>query len=135
VSLPFVKIELQQGVADCGITALAMLLGRSYLDVLTAAITKKHPRPHQAGMHTRQVQAVAKRLGVSLVLRRSWDLEASCGLLSVEKMGAKPDEFNFHMVLLKFGLIFDTDGTVWEPDDYFQTEKFRPVSLLVEQED
>jgi hypothetical protein len=132
MSLPFVNLVIQRGKADCGIASLAMLLGLQYEDVFAVAITKKYPSPHHRGMYSRQIIATAKRLGTTLTLRRTWDLESSCGLLTVEKTDKQPDEFAQHLVLLKFGLIFDTDGIVWECDDYFRQLGFRPVSIFVE---
>lgn len=133
--LPMVGLVLQRGVADCGIAALAMYLGLSYEDVFAAVVTKAKPKPHQGGMTCRQVQSAACRFGVRLLLRRSWDLETSCGLLTVDKIEPKPDEFSQHLVLLRFGLIFDTDATVWEPETYFAQHRFKPVSLLAEAHD
>lgn len=133
MSLPFVELVPQQERADCGIAALAMLLGKRYLDVYAAAVTKAYPHPHTTGMYTRQLQQVAARFGVTLALRRTWDLENDCGLLTVEKIDRQPDEYAQHLVLLKFGLVFDTDMTVWEPADYFEMQGFRPVSILVEE--
>lgn len=128
---PFVNVTLQQTHADCGIAAFAMLAGVSYVDALTAAVTPSRLKPHVGGMQTRQVVAMAKRLGHKLVLRRQFDLENDTGLLSVERLEPVPDTWMQHMVLLKWGLIFDTDGTVWETDVYFAQHKFRPLSLLV----
>lgn len=132
MSLPFVELILQRSTADCGITALAMLLGRPYEDVFVAAITKKYRQPHKAGMYARQIQELSRRLGTKLVLKRTWDLENSCGLLTVEKIDKTEQDFAQHLVLLKFGLIFDTDATCWEPDFYFEKQGFKPVSILVE---
>lgn len=134
MSLPFVELVPQQEKGDCAIAALAMLLGKRYLDVYAAAVTKAFPRPHSSGMYTRQLIQLAQRFDVRLLFTRSWDMENDCGLLTVEKINKQPDEFAQHLVLLKFGLIFDTDLTVWEPEDYFRMQGFRPVSLLVEEE-
>lgn len=135
MSLPFVELVIQRSKADCGIAVLAMLLGKAYEDVFAVAITDKHRTPHRTGMYTRQLQEVSRRMGTRLVLRRTWDLESSTGLLAVEKVDRQPDEFAQHLVLLKFGLIFDTDGTVWEPEFYFEKQGFRPISLLAEEEE
>lgn len=132
MSLPFVELVLQRSKGDCGVAALAMLLGRTYEDVLSAAVTKRNAKPHVGGMFTRQLQRIARRLDARLLLRRAWDLEVSCGLLTVERTEKLPDEFQQHLVLLKFGLVFDTDGSVWEPETYFAQHGFKPVSLLEE---
>lgn len=135
MSLPFVELVIQHSAGDCGLATLAMYLGKPYEDVLLAAVSKKAPNPHIGGMMTRQIVRAAKRLGTRFILRRSWDIENDCGLLTVEKLERKPDEFAQHLVLLKWGLIFDTDGTVWEPDLYMTQHGFRPVSLLVEEDE
>ena len=133
MALPFVTLVIQRQHGDCGLAALAMLLGLSYEDVLAAAVTRRRPKPHVGGMYTREVTFLARRLGTPLAFTRTWDLETDCGLLTVEKTKiTAADTFTQHLVLLKFGLVFDTDGTVWEPETYFAQHDFRPVSLLVE---
>lgn len=126
---PVVQIQVQRAPGDCGITALAMLLGRSYEDVLGAAVkTTASSRVHHNGMFTRQMRATAKRLGVKLTLHRGFDLENDEGLLA---LSGKDGE---HIVLLKAGLIFDGDGTVWDPPTFLGAYEYRPVSLLVSDE-
>lgn len=129
--LPFVNLVLQQCKDDCGIAAFAMLTGQNYTDVLAAAVTTKHPRPHLGGMMTRQLVALARKSGMVLQLRRSWNEDEDTGLLTVERMQPKADEHIQHLVLLKWGLVFDTDGTVWEPATYYAQHGFKPVSLLM----
>ena len=132
--LPYVELVLQQSPADCGIAALAMLLGRKYADVFAAAITKSDPDPHNLGMSIAAIKATAKRLGTTLRLSTHWDLETSCGILKMKYL-KKRKGARYHVLLLKFGLLFDTDGTVWEPDVYFSTFHFTPVSIFTVVED
>ncbi len=127
---PFVNITLQQSRGDCGIAAFAMLTGQSYGDVLAAAVSAKHPRPHQSGMLTRQLVALGRKFGLVLRLQRSWNEDEDCGLLTVECVPPQPDRFIQHLVLLKWGLIFDTDSTVWLPDVYYAQHGYVPKSLL-----
>lgn len=129
--LPYVELVIQQGFADCGIASLAMLTGRPYADVLTSAVTTQKAAPHKGGMKTKQIIATAARLGLKMALRRTFDIEQDCGLLSVERITPKVNQWMQHMVLLKWGLVFDTDGKVWEPDVFFVQHGFRPLSLLV----
>jgi hypothetical protein len=124
---PFVTITLQQAKADCGVASFAMLTGVSYLDAFAAA----GDRVHKTGMKTRQIVTMARRLGYVLKLQRAFDVDSDVGLLTVERVTKKATEWDQHMVLLKWGLIFDTDGSVWEPDVYFAQHGFRPLSLLV----
>jgi len=129
--LPFVDMQVTRGRGDCGVCVLAMLLGREYNDVLVALVTKDHKRPHHDGLMTRQIITGAKKLGVALRLLRTWDMEEAIGLLTVEKLHKKPEDFAQHLVLLKWGLIFDYDGQVWEPETYFVQHDFKPLTLLV----
>lgn len=131
MSLPFVNLVLQQERGDCGIAAFAMLTGQKYADVLCAAVSTKYPKPHNSGMLSRQLHALARKFGLVLELRRAWNMDEDAGLLSVERTTPKPDKFLQHMVLLKWGLVFDTDGTVWEPDVYLAQHGYRSLSLLV----
>ena len=133
---PILQIQVQRAPGDCTITALSMYLGKPYEDVLGAAVAAtKDGRVHHNGMLTRQMKRTAKALGFDLTLRRSVDLEHDDGLLSVKKEVASADkEFGEHIVYLKAGLIFDTDGTVWEPEVFLQHYRYRPLSLLVREE-
>jgi hypothetical protein len=134
-TLPFVELLMTRGHADCGIIALAMFLNQSYENVLASMVTKKHKAPHVGGLMTREVVASARRFGVKLTLRRSWDEEEDTGLLTVERIRPSKYDFTQHIVLLRFGLVFDYDGKVWEPSTYYKHHGFKPVSLLVAMED
>lgn len=128
--IPVVKLQVQRAPGDCCICALSMLLGVPYEDVLGAAVkTTGGSRVHHAGMITRDIKRTAKKLGVDLTLHRSVDLEHDEGVLSLAA-----DE-HCHAVLLKAGLIFDGDGTCWEPDVYLASTGYRVLSLLVRTED
>lgn len=133
-SLPFVELIVTRGHADCGVIALAMLLGQSYENVLTAMVCKRHREPHVGGLYTRELVAAAKRFNVRLTLHRAWDEDEDTGILTVERLHPEKGEFVQHVVLLKFGLLFDYDGKVWTPDVYYAQHDFKPVSLLVAEE-
>lgn len=133
--LPFVDMEVTRNVGDCGVVAIAMFLGQKYNEVLCACVTPTHKRPHHAGLLTREIVACCKRFGVALRLLRTWEMEEACGLLTVERIHPEPGGFVQHLVLLKWGLIFDSDGQVWEPDTYFVQHDFKPMTLLVPTEE
>jgi hypothetical protein len=116
----------QRHPADCCAAALAMLLGVSYEEALVAT-SHVEPGVLVAGMYLNQVQRAAKFLGVKLRRTRKYDLETDTGILNV----MDDDEFD-HVVVLRYGLFFNTDLTVWEPDVYLRTRKARPGTLLVE---
>ena len=125
-----VHIVCQRGDGDCAIAAIAMYLGVSYEDVLAAAVTRgKKPDHtiHRRGFYTPAIIQTAKRLGVKLKHTRHVDLEASNGILGlVSQKRGEPD----HVVLLREGLLFDTDGSVWEPDVYFAHHHYQPTDLI-----
>ena len=109
-----------------------MYLGVPYEDVLGAAVTiTRRSRVHHSGMFTREMKRVAAKLGIALTLHRRVDIEVDEGILSV----ASPNRQEQHTVLLKAGLIFDGDGTVWEPHVFLAHYHYAPISLLVRDED
>ena len=124
---PVVQIQVMRAPGDCAIAALSMLLGVSYEDVLGAAVTTtKSARVHHKGLFTRDIKRTAKRLGVVLTQNRTIDLENDEGVLVLEGVDGRR-----HAVLLKAGLVFDGDGTVWEPETLFAHQQYQPTSLLV----
>ncbi len=127
---PVVQIQVQRAPGDCAICALSMYLGTSYENVLGAAVsTTKRSRIHHVGMFTREMKRTAAKLGIPLTLRRGFDVDTDEGVLAVA------DGDKQHAVLLKAGLIFDGDGTVWEPETFMAHYHYKPVSLLVRDED
>lgn len=129
--LPFVRLIASRTNEDCGVCALAMLLGQSYETVLLKMVTGKHPAPHRGGVYQREIIATAKRLHVRLVSRRAWDEEEAVGLLTVERLHPEAGDPVQHMLLLRFGLLFDYDGQVWEPSTYYEQHDYKPVSILM----
>ena len=128
---PIVQIQVQRAEGDCAIVSLSMYLGLGYEDVLAAAVQVTGRRAHRSGLFTRDMKRVAKQLGTTLTLHRVFDVETACGLLALRKSTAKGErQEEEHAVLLRAGLIFDTDGTVWEPETFLQHYKYRVLSLL-----
>jgi hypothetical protein len=74
----------------------------------------------------RQVLAAAKRLGRPLRFCRTFDLETDTGILGVRSK-KWPQE---HLVVLKDGLVFDTDATVWDADVFLSAYDAKAISLL-----
>lgn len=125
---PVVRYQVSRGDADCALVALSIALGRSYEDVLGAAVTvTRSSSPHQRGLYTREMKQIAKRLGVTLRLRRSFDADEDEGIFGF----LHPDRDDGHVAFGKWGLMWDVDGTVWELDAYLEATGYRPVSLLV----
>lgn len=63
-------------------------------------------------MYVPQLRRIAKALGVRLAMRRHFDVETAEGILHISHREGD------HVAFLKAGLVFETDGTVWEPDVY-----------------
>lgn len=122
-----VRFQVSRADADCALVALSILLGKPYEDVLGAAVgVTKSETPHKRGIYTNEIKRIAKRLGATLKLRRSFDADEDEGIFGYVHDGR--DEG--HVAYGKRGLIWDVDGTVWELDAYLADTGYRPVSLL-----
>ena len=106
---------------DCAVACLAMFCGVSYEQALLAsgAVLEK-------GMQTRKIQATARRLGRPLKFCRTVDLETDTGLLAVRSVKWKHD----HLVVLKEGLVVDTDASLWDVDVFLAAYQATVLSIL-----
>lgn len=120
---PFLCVVPQRHKTDCSIACLAMLLGVSYEEALLAMA---QPRVLKRGVMMRQVLTAAKRLGRPLRFQRKIDLDTDTGILGVRS----PQWPNEHLVVLKDGLIFDTDCTIWDADVFLSVYAAKAISLL-----
>ena len=116
------RIVINREPNDCGIVALAMLLGLSYEDVLRAT-TLSDRHQGRKGLWTRTMQRIAKRLGHTLRVRSTVDWDGDYGLLRLPE----------HAAILRNGLIIDVDGTIWDVETYMTNRKVEPMDceLLV----
>lgn len=104
---PVLKIVVQREESDCAIAALAMYLSESYEDVLrVVTMSDKHQGRH--GLWSRTIIRIAARLGHTLKCKRSFDWESDYGLLRMP----------VHIAVLRNGLVIDTNGSVWDVDEY-----------------
>lgn len=102
---------------------LAMILGKSYEDALLAF----DYNVMREGATIRQVKAAAKYLGVKLVWSRKLaDLDTETGIICV----TSPKWPNDHLVVLKDGMIVDTDATVWDQDIYMAAYEATAISIM-----
>ncbi len=123
---PILRVVLQRHDADCAVACLAMICGVSYENALVA-IAQVAPNVCAVGINLKDLQRAARHLGFSLRCRRNVDVEADTGVLNVCKRGWKHD----HLVVLREGLIIETDGLLWEQSTYFAAHDARPGSLMV----
>jgi ABC-type bacteriocin/lantibiotic exporter with double-glycine peptidase domain len=123
---PILRIITQRHPMDCVVACLAMLLGVSYENALVA-VAQDEPNVCVKGIGVRQMERAAKRLGYRLKARRHFDLESDTGILNV-KMTTMPHD---HLVILKSGLVFETDATVWDADVFAATHRAQLNVLYV----
>jgi len=110
---------------DCAIAALAMLLGVPYRQVSNAAL-KIHKKIHTRGMRTKEMERVAKALGVTLAGREIAEIDDETGLLLLYR-----GRSDAHVVLLFRGVVYDpADGCLWDPDAYCTTRNWKIAGLL-----
>lgn len=120
---PFLCVVPQRHKTDCSVACLAMLLGVSYEEALLAM---RVPQVLTRGVQMSHVRCAATRLGHHLRFQRQYDLDTDTGILGVRS----PKWPNEHLVVLKDGLIFDTDASVWDWDVYLKIYKATALSLL-----
>lgn len=131
-SLDYLKIVARHHQGDCGIVALAQLLGVSYEDVLEkfAGVTDA---AHKKGVYVTQIMQVAELLGTPLKRKRKFDAEEACGILSLKCAKNRFDKE--HVALLRWGLVFDHQkdgqGEVWEYDPYMSHYGGKATCILV----
>jgi hypothetical protein len=117
---PILQIQLQREAADCGTTSLSMYLGETYENVLRV-VTVLDRGQGKRGLWTRTLQRIARELGHTLKVKRQYDLEGDYGILRL------PD----HAVILRNGLVIDTNATVWDADEYLSSRKLKPSDCLL----
>jgi ABC-type bacteriocin/lantibiotic exporter with double-glycine peptidase domain len=123
---PILRVVLQRHSHDCGVACLAMLCGVSYENALVA-IAQDQPNVCAVGLWTAEIKKAAKRLGFRLTVKRRIDLETDTGILNMSSAKWHTD----HVVILREGLIVETDGTLWEPDVFLRHHEARIGTLLV----
>ena len=121
-----IRVVVQRNNTDCAVATLAMLTGIPYEEVLIAAA---RAFDCERGMYLNEIQAVADELGVGLAAKKPgrYDLENDSGILHVSNKKAKV----YHVVILRRGLIIETDGTLWEHDVYLASKNYKAGTLLV----
>lgn len=125
---PILKVQCQRTTSDCGIAVLAMLLGREYEEVLMAAAGVV-PTVLTSGVTWRHLRSIARKLGFKTTIKKARNVSATddIGALCVQSPNWKLS----HLVVLKEGLIVDTDGCIYDADVYLSVNKARASSLMV----
>lgn len=124
---PLVSLVAQRHPGDCGVACLAMFLSVSYEDALIA-LGGEAPKVLRSGVLWSELKRAAAHFGVPMRLKRKWTLEDD-GILQVRfKKG-------YHVVVLRRGLVFDTDNRVWDFATYSAAPPKAPFGPLLVRED
>lgn len=125
---PIMRIEPRRQSNDCAIWALATYLGKTYDEVCQVA-AKADRSKAKNGLHTATIIRVAKRLGHRLIkLPPTKITEDSYGVITV----THPE--NNHAAVLRNGLVFDVDMTVWDLPAWLEGIGYQPEHLLTEED-
>jgi len=126
---PLISMCPQRHLADCGVACLAMFLGVTYEDALLSfALDNKDVI--RTGVWFPDLQRAAANLGATMVVKRRPDLDLDEGILKIEFKTA-----DTHVVVLREGVLFDTDLTAWKPDDYCAAKRAKTGALLIRKDD
>ena len=126
MDVPIIKVIPQRAPADCGVACLAMLCGVSYENALVA-VAQEQPNVCVRGLWLKELRGAARRLGYRLKTCRSYDLETDTGILNLSSKKWKLE----HLVVLREGLVIETDGTLWDADLYLKSHRATAGTLLI----
>ena len=128
-----IKIVPQKKDYDCGIAAMAMLLGITYGDV-SAVVRALYgsTKPNKRGIMLYHMEEIASQLDTPLkrVYKAKSYLSGKTGILGMN--GGNMDSAG-HWVVLKDGdtILDPDDGAVYKLYDYLEENKCRPATLLI----
>lgn len=127
-----VRVIKQREDSDCSVAVLAMLAGISYEDALRVACGVDDEGATD-GLYITQLIAAAADLEITLKRRRSFNINTDSGILYLID---KKNDFNRHVVILKKGVIIDTNDTIWfDPAKFLKFHNYKATMLLKEVED
>jgi len=107
-----------------------MFLGVTYEDALLAFEDGSHVIRH--GVWFPDLQRAAEKLGATMVVKRRPDIELDEGILKIEFKNRRADT---HVVVLRGGMLFDTDLSAWKPEDYCAAKRAKTGALLIRKDD
>jgi len=123
---PIMRVESRRQSNDCATWALATYLGVPYEDVWTQVLRRDRSKGKN-GLHTATTIRIAKALGRPLIKVRPGQItDDSYGVLMV----THPQ--NNHAAVIRNGLVFDTDATVWDLPSWLEAVGYSIECLLTE---
>lgn len=114
------KIVLGREKGDCAVACLATYTGKTYEEALRATMAIVPNYDGACGLHVPEIRAIAKMLGRPLRKKRTVDTDEDSGIMVLSD----------HVTILSRGTVIDTDGTVWDADDFLQAYDYAPWELL-----
>ena len=124
---PIMRVETRRQSNDCAVWALATYLGLPYADVW-AKVLKLDRSKGRNGLHVKTIMRISEALGRPLRKVNAARInEDSYGVLTVQH----PE--NGHAAVVRNGLVFDTDATVWDLPTWLESVGYVPDTLLTEE--
>lgn len=111
---------------DCAIASLAMALNMPYEEVLIVA-SRIAPTVLRRGLYTVEIMLIVDDFGRELLKKTKVDMDTDTGVLIIQFKGGAE-----HAVFLANGLVFETNGDIWEVDAYLKGHKIKVLHLLEE---
>lgn len=129
------RLVMQRGIGDCGISALATFAELTYEDVFVAASKVDQKHRGKSGIQWADLKRIARALGFRPRLKHKPVIDDDEGLLVVtwlpESRHYVPGGFSQHLVALDFGIVVDpADGIVLPVEDYLTRAQAQAGALL-----
>jgi hypothetical protein len=118
---PLLTMIAQRHEGDCVAAALSMLISVSYEEALLAL---DDPAVLSSGAWLTQIVRAADKFGVTLKQRNRWKPETHEGIARVRTKS------HAHAVVVRRGLVFNTDHKIWVPDEYLSHYRAKFGALL-----
>jgi len=139
--LTVVEPIMMKNAADCGIACMAMLVGKSYGEVMAALPARRRTAvvDHE-GLSVRQMKLLATRLGVRLCyspIREQTEFYTDkAGILDLDRPcdPTKPNgEHEGHFVFYAKDTIYNPAEGLWwlDTEAFFKTRRWEAVGVLV----
>lgn len=104
---------------DCAIAAIATYLNQTYEDVLRVVSEVDKKNKGKKGLFPAQLRKVCAHFGVNVKKSRGLHILDEYGLLWMPG----------HVAVIRNGLLFDADGSIWDVEDYLKHHGVEEVSL------
>lgn len=124
---PLFRVCLQRHDADCAVVSLAHALSLPYEAVLIVA-SRIAPKVLTRGLYSVEIVLIAENFGRELVKKKGKvDLDTDTGVLIIQFTNKSE-----HAAYLTNGLVFETNGDVWEAEQYLKRYNAKVLHLLEE---